>query len=65
VPKNSAARFIEQEIAKYAVTGNETGLLPQTFAGGRRNTAYDDVADLPFGMARYEVDNLGCLWRYR
>ena len=60
MPKNSATRFIENEIAKSTVTGNETGLLPQAIARGRRNTADDNVADLPFGVARYDVDNFGC-----
>ena len=59
VAKNAAARLIEQKTSKDLVTGDETGLLPQAVAGRRRNPADDDVADLPFGMARYDMDDFG------
>jgi hypothetical protein len=59
VPKNSATRLIEQEIAKDTVAGDEAGLLPQAVARRRRDAADDDVADLPLRVTRDDVDNFG------
>jgi hypothetical protein len=55
--ENPAPGFVEYEISQRLVLRYEPGLLPQGVAGGGRNTADNDIAYFPLGVAAYDVYN--------
>ena len=59
VPKDPAARLIEEEIAQRPILGDETRLLPQGCARRRWNSADDHVADFALGVASDDMDDFG------
>ena len=58
VAEDAAARLVQHEVAERVVGRDEAGLLPDRVARWRRDAADDDVADLAFGMAADDVDDL-------
>ena len=57
--EDTAARFVEDEVAQRLVGGDEVALLPDRVARGRRNAVDNDVTDLAFGMGGDDLDELG------
>ena len=56
--EDSAAGLVQHEAAQPPVARDEPRLLPERFAGRRRNSSDDDVPDLSLGMGADDVDDL-------
>src|SRR5205807_8125215 len=54
--EDTAARLVEDEVAKCAVMGDEARLLPQGVAWRRRHAADDDIAHLALGVTADDLD---------
>ena len=52
MPKDAAARLVEQEVPQGLIAGDEARLLPDRLARWRRRAADDDVADLALRVTR-------------
>ena len=57
--KTPPRAFVQHEIAQGLIFGNMIALLPKSVTGGRCDAAYDDIANLAFGMAGNRVDGFG------
>ena len=56
--KHPAAWFVQDEVAQHLVLRDPVPLLPDRRAGWRGDAADDDIADLAFGMARHDMNDL-------
>jgi hypothetical protein len=59
ISEDAAARFVDDEIAKGAVFGDEARLLPQGFACRGRDATDGHIADLARSVAGDDVDDFG------
>src|SRR6056297_2106632 len=58
MPKDPPARLVQDKAAQSVILRDEPRLIPEGFAGGRRNAAGDHIAHLALGMGREHLNRL-------
>jgi hypothetical protein len=57
--EHATAGLVQHEVPQRFVLRDEARLLPDRVAGRWRDAADDDVADLAFGVAAYDMNDIG------